>query len=89
MAGLCSDIGLYDLPEPVVRKFLFSERREVESHQASFAKHPVLSLNRCLIKGFPIGEAVKSVVVCTHERADEKGFRIKSQQTNCRSKRRF
>lgn len=75
MAGLCADLGLYDLEESVVREYLFSEKRAVsEGAQSSFAKHPMLSLNRCLIKGFPISEAVKSVVVCTHERADEKGF---------------
>jgi HD-GYP domain-containing protein (c-di-GMP phosphodiesterase class II) len=75
MSGLFADLGLYDVEEAVVREYLFSETRSpLNEQRKSFEAHPILSLNRCLSKGFPINESVKAVLVCTHEQADEKGF---------------
>ncbi len=75
LSGLLMDVGLYDLEEDVTRQYFLSKEKKIEDKmQKSFEKHPLLSLNRCLIKKVPIDEKVKSVLVCTHERADEKGF---------------
>ncbi|XGC82307.1 hypothetical protein ACES2L_07420 [Bdellovibrio bacteriovorus] len=75
MAALFSDLGIYDLEDSVTREFLFSsERKVLDTQKSQFEKHPILSLNRALIKKLPLEDAVKSVLVCTHERADQKGF---------------
>lgn len=75
LSGLLTDVGIYDLEEAVTRNYYLSEEKKVTpEQQSSYEKHPLLSLNRCLIKKLPVEEAVKTVLVCTHERVDEKGF---------------
>jgi hypothetical protein len=34
----------------------------------------MMSLNRCLFKKVPVSESVKAIMVCVHERVDEKGY---------------
>ena len=75
MSGLFSDVGLFDLQEAVVQKFIHDGEKDLnEAETREIAKHPILSLNRCLIKKVPINEAVKTVLVCVHERSDQKGY---------------
>lgn len=74
MSGLLTDVGLYDLEEDVTRNYFLSEDKKAVENQGGFQKHPLLSLNRCLIKRLPLEESVKSVLVCAHERANQKGF---------------
>lgn len=74
MAGLLADAGLYDLAEATTARFLFADEKTETEKLPEFQKHPVLSLNRCLLKNLPLSEEVKTVLVCTHERADQKGF---------------
>ncbi|WII70826.1 hypothetical protein QJS83_10175 [Bdellovibrio sp. 22V] len=75
LAGLFADVGIYDLEEKIAHQYFLSDDKKIpEDSRSSFEKHPLLSLNRCLIKKLPLDEAVKSALVCTHERADEKGF---------------
>lgn len=74
LSGLLTDVGLYDLEEKIVRDFLFSNDRAPIEAMPAFQQHPIISLNRCLIKKIPLSEAVKATLVCTHERADEQGF---------------
>lgn len=75
MAGLLMDIGLFDIDRNLAKPYLLGEDRAVAAGtEKAFYNHAILSLNRCLIKGLPLSEAVKSVLVCTHERFDEKGY---------------
>jgi hypothetical protein len=75
ISGLLMDAGLYDLDEETSRAYLLSEDKKItESMKSSFEKHPLLSLNRALIKKIPISDAIKSVIVCTHENVQEVGF---------------
>ncbi|MEK2645295.1 HD domain-containing phosphohydrolase [Bdellovibrio sp. BCCA] len=74
LSGLLTDVGLYDLQESVTRKYYLEDDKKTLDEENSYQKHPLLSLNRCLIKKVPLEESVKTVLVCTHERADQKGF---------------
>lgn len=77
MSGLLTDVGLFDVEEKLSRQYLLGDGGKLgDSSELSqgFGYHPVLSLNRCLAKGVPVSEAVKAVMVCTHERFDGKGF---------------
>ncbi|KYG64122.1 hypothetical protein AZI86_15095 [Bdellovibrio bacteriovorus] len=75
MSGLLMDVGLYDLDEDTARAYLLSEDKKLAPNMlSSFEKHPLLSLNRSLIKKVPINDAIKSVIVCTHEKSNESGF---------------
>jgi hypothetical protein len=75
ISGLLMDVGLYDLDEETSRAYLLSENKKLEERMtSSFEKHPLLSLNRALIKKVPINDAIKSVIVCTHEKSNEEGF---------------
>ncbi|NUN05747.1 MAG: hypothetical protein HUU57_08290 [Bdellovibrio sp.] len=74
MAGLLADTGIYDLEEATTARFLFADDKAETEKIPDFQKHPLLSLNRCLLKNLPLSEEVKEVLICTHERADQKGF---------------
>ncbi len=75
MAGLFCDVGLLDIPEATYQKFLSLGESFLEPQQTEeYRKHPMMSLNRCLFKKVPVSEAVKAIMVCVHERADEKGY---------------
>ncbi|UYL08183.1 hypothetical protein B9G69_014115 [Bdellovibrio sp. SKB1291214] len=75
MSGLFCDLGLMDIPNATYQKFLSLGESYLESQQLEeYQKHPMMSLNRCLFKKVPVTEAVKAIMVCVHERADEKGF---------------
>ncbi|UXR63726.1 hypothetical protein EZJ49_11655 [Bdellovibrio bacteriovorus] len=77
MAGLLTDVGLFDVEEKLSRAYLLGEGGTLGDSSdlpQAFGYHPVLSLNRCLAKGVPVSEEIKTVMVCTHEQADGKGF---------------
>lgn len=75
IAGLLCDVGLFDISDSVVEKYLASGEGFFNGDdRAEYVRHPLLSLNRCLLKNIPLSEEVKAVLVCVHERADAKGF---------------
>ncbi len=75
MAALFADVGLFDIQEQTAVKYIREGVGDLnEGELREVGKNPVLSLNRCLIKKLPLSEAVKSVLVTVHERADEKGY---------------
>lgn len=75
MSALLSDVGVYDLPEEVSRRFFENKEKSFgDEDKRKFETHPILSLNRCLVKGLQLDERVKSVLVCTHEQNNERGF---------------
>lgn len=75
ISGLFADVGLFDISDGTAAKYLQHGDKDLnENESKELAKHPVLSLNRCLIKKLPLNEAVKSVLVTVHERHDEKGY---------------
>ena len=75
LAALFCDVGLFDIHDLVVEKsFVLGEEACNEDEQAEYRKHPLLSLNRCLLKNLPINEAIKAILVCVHERDDGQGF---------------
>jgi hypothetical protein len=75
MSGLFCDVGLMDIPDSTYQKFLSLGEAYLEQQQTEeYRKHPMMSLNRCLFKKVPVNEAVKAIMVCVHERADEKGY---------------
>ncbi|MBC7371574.1 MAG: hypothetical protein H7326_08420, partial [Bdellovibrionaceae bacterium] len=75
MAALLSDLGLLELPPTCYRQLqsrgaLMLEPNDMEKYQ----HHPMSSLNRAMLRELPLSDEIKSILVCTHERADEKGF---------------
>ncbi|MDG0818286.1 HD domain-containing phosphohydrolase [Bdellovibrio svalbardensis] len=75
LSALFADVGLFDIQEEIAVKYLREGARELnDAEMREVAKNPILSLNRCLIKKFPLSESIKAVVVTIHERADEKGY---------------
>lgn len=73
MAGLLADVGLLDISLEVYRAYLF-QGPEALMESEDFRAHPMASLNRCLSKKLPLNEALKALIVCTHEQADQQGF---------------
>ncbi|WP_413561417.1 HD domain-containing phosphohydrolase [Bdellovibrio sp. HCB209] len=75
MAGMLCDVGLLDIPDSTYQKFLNEGEAGLDEKQRDeYRKHPLMSLNRCIFKKIPVSEAVKAIMVCVHERADEQGF---------------
>jgi hypothetical protein len=75
LASLLADVGLLGLSPVIYRQLqkpglLQLAPVDLESYQ----HHPVDSLNRATVKEIPLSNEVKSILLCTHERADEKGF---------------
>ncbi|MNK01105.1 hypothetical protein D3C87_188990 [compost metagenome] len=73
MAGLLTDVGLLDISREVYRAYL-SQGAEALVESEDFITHPMASLNRCLAKKLPLSEELKTLIVCTHEQANQKGF---------------
>ncbi|WP_220128845.1 HD domain-containing phosphohydrolase [Bdellovibrio sp. KM01] len=75
LAGIFCDVGLLDIPDATYQKFLKAGESQLDPQQTDeYRKHPMMSLNRCLFKKVPVSESVKAIMVCVHERADEKGY---------------
>ncbi|WP_413581429.1 HD domain-containing phosphohydrolase [Bdellovibrio sp. HCB288] len=75
LAGLLCDVGLFDIPDETYQIYLKRGESFLDPKQTEeYRKHPMMSLNRCLFKKIPVSEQVKAIMVCVHERADEKGF---------------
>ncbi len=75
MAGLLMEVGLFDVEGNLVRSYLLDEERQAPTgSENAFYHHSIHSLNRCLLRGLPLSETLKSVLVCVHERNDEKGY---------------
>ncbi|WP_210415722.1 HD domain-containing phosphohydrolase [Bdellovibrio sp. ZAP7] len=75
LAGIFCDVGLLDIPDSTYQKFLKEGESQLDPQQTEeYRKHPMMSLNRCLFKKVPVSESVKAIMVCVHERADEKGY---------------
>lgn len=73
LGGLWADLGLWDLSAELHKKYIVSGPDGLADERA-YQEHVMSSLNRCLFKRLPLPEEVKTLIVCTHERADGKGF---------------
>lgn len=64
-----------DIPDSTYQVYLTNgEEGFDEKQREEYRKHPMMSLNRCIFKKIPVSESVKAIMVCVHERADEKGY---------------
>lgn len=76
VAALLSDVGLLDLHPKISKKMreagdwktLPAEDLEI------YKKHPLTSLNLCLGRKLQMKDSIREIILCTHERADGKGF---------------
>lgn len=72
---LLADIGLLDIPSENYKNI----QRKTESQWSpedveKFRSHPMGSLNRVMFRDLEVTDEVRSVIVCTHERNDLRGF---------------
>lgn len=75
-AVLIADLAMLDLSPQMTRKLRRGESIETlhaEDRQA-FQNHPVSSLNKALSRKLQIPDEVKNIILCSHERVDQKGF---------------
>ncbi len=73
LGGLWADLGLWDLSAETHRNYI-KGGAEFLAPDKEYREHVMNSLNRCLFKRLPLPEEVKTLIVCTHERFDGKGF---------------
>jgi len=76
VAALLSDVGMLELHPKITKKLRQSQDINLlnEDERQQYHNHPVVSLNRCLSRKLQMKEAIKEMILCTHERADGKGF---------------
>jgi len=75
IAALMSDIGILELGPTTTLKISRGEQSKFNSEELlDYQKHPVYSLNQCLSRRVPLNENIKSIILCSHEQADGKGF---------------
>jgi response regulator RpfG family c-di-GMP phosphodiesterase len=75
-AALIADISILDLSPRMTQKIRRGEAIEslhAEDQQA-FQNHPISSLNKALSRKLQIPDEVKNIILCSHERSDQKGF---------------
>lgn len=73
MAALLSDIGLLEMSPRCYSLLKKNQPLDAES-KSEYEKHPILTVNKVLSRKIPLPESVKNIILCTHERADGKGF---------------
>lgn len=74
-AALLTDLGLYDLSRESFHKFVREGRGGFQDEELDeFRKHPLVSLNRVLMRGVPLEDNVQKALVAVHEHADGTGF---------------
>lgn len=76
VAALLSDVGMLELHPKVTKKLRAdSDWTHLNNEETEeYKKHPMLSLNRCLSRKLQIKDAIKELILCTHERVDGSGF---------------
>jgi hypothetical protein len=76
VAALLSDVGMLELHPKITKKIRQTQNVDALPPEdlQEYHKHPMMSLNRCLSRRLQIKEAIKEMILCTHERNDGKGF---------------
>ena len=75
VAALLADIGLLDLPVRALAPVRLGQWDQLRPEDLkTYQYHPTISLNKALSRKMSIEEDLKKVILCTHERADGKGF---------------
>lgn len=75
LTALLADIGLLDLPATTYKNLKTHGVKRLSAEELErFRGHPMASLNRIMFRQVDVPVAVRSAIVCTHERNDRKGF---------------
>ena len=75
IASLLADIGLLDVLPKATAKIRLGQMAEMNAEErASYENHPVYSVNQCLSKKVALPDLIKSTILYSHERIDQKGF---------------
>ncbi|MGZ3774611.1 MAG: hypothetical protein ACXVCY_01345 [Pseudobdellovibrionaceae bacterium] len=75
IGALFCDLGYLDLDHTITQKIRINKIDELSPEaKKQYEQHPTLSLNLCLSRKLSLSEAVKNIILLSHERADQKGF---------------
>ncbi|MEK2690817.1 HD domain-containing phosphohydrolase [Bdellovibrio sp. GT3] len=75
IAALLSDIGYLELSPSASAKLRTNDIKKMNAEELQeYQKHPIYSLNQCLSRKIPLNEAMKMMILQSHERTDQKGF---------------
>ena len=75
ISALIADVGIIELPVEVTRRLRASKAKDLSGEDKSlYEKHPTISMNCALARKLPIDEALRKIILCTHEQFDGKGF---------------
>lgn len=87
IAALIADIGMLDLSPQTNKKMRENFAKKATEfltpdELTEYQKHPEMSLNICLARKLQIGNDLRNMIMCSHERADGKGFPQKTLPDN-------
>lgn len=76
MAALLSDVGMLEIRPAILKKIRASQNISSlsESEYQEYHEHPIISVNRCLSRNFPLTSEVQEIILCSHEKVDGTGF---------------
>lgn len=75
LATLISNLGLIMLPYSICKKIKEEKISELSKEDLQrYHRHPISSINLALAKKLPLDDEVKDIIMCSHERLDQKGF---------------
>lgn len=75
IGALLADIGYLEFSPSTARKVRNNQMSQLNAEELmEYHKHPIFSLNNCLSRRLPLTEAIKDMILMSHERSDQKGF---------------
>lgn len=79
IGALLADLGIIKLPPETLRKIRSLKSAEILTmlkgeELKSYIQHPEVGLNMCLGRKLQLDVKLRSIIMCTHERVDGKGF---------------
>ena len=75
LATLLNNLGLIALPYSICKKIKEQKISELSSEDLkTYHRHPTTSINLAISRKLPLSDYIKSIIMCTHERIDGKGF---------------
>lgn len=75
IGALLADVGYLDLSPSTSGKIRDNRMEDMHGEERmEYQKHPIYSLSQCLSRKLPFTENIKSMILQSHERVDQKGF---------------
>jgi len=75
LATLINNLGLIAMPYYICKQIKDQNINSLKGDDLiQYQRHPITSINLALSRKLPLDDNLKSIIMCSHEQLDEKGF---------------